>query len=42
MASSPTWAPAAAGQRLDWFYGGYLRDPDGNKICVYKLTGPAA
>jgi catechol 2,3-dioxygenase-like lactoylglutathione lyase family enzyme len=32
----------APGQRLDWFYGGYFRDPDGNKICVYKLTGPAA
>jgi catechol 2,3-dioxygenase-like lactoylglutathione lyase family enzyme len=30
------------GQRLDWFYGGYFRDPDGNKICVYKLTGSAA
>ena len=32
----------APGQRLDWFYGGYFRDLDGNKICVFKLTGPAA
>ncbi len=21
------------GQRMDGFYGGYFRDPDGNKIC---------
>ena len=26
------------GQRLDWFYGGYFRDLDGNKICVFKMT----
>lgn len=23
----------APGQRMDGFYGGYVRDPDGNKIC---------
>jgi catechol 2,3-dioxygenase-like lactoylglutathione lyase family enzyme len=23
----------APGQRMDGFYGGYIRDPDGNKIC---------
>jgi len=23
----------APGQRMDGFYGGYFRDPDGNKIC---------
>lgn len=23
----------AAGARMDGFYGGYFRDPDGNKIC---------
>ena len=23
----------APGQRMDSFYGGYFRDPDGNKIC---------
>lgn len=28
------------GWRLpDVFYGGYFRDPCGNKICVYKMTG---
>ena len=25
------------GQRLDNFYGAYFRDPDGNKICVFKM-----
>ncbi len=30
----------APGQRLDWFYGGYFRDLDGNKICVFKMTPP--
>jgi catechol 2,3-dioxygenase-like lactoylglutathione lyase family enzyme len=24
----------APGQRLDWFYAGYFRDPDGNKLNV--------
>lgn len=23
----------AAGPRMDGFYGGYFRDPDGNKVC---------
>ena len=23
----------APGERMDGFYGGYFRDPDGNKIC---------
>ncbi len=23
----------APGQRMDGFYGGYFRDPDGNKVC---------
>lgn len=26
------------GQRMPIFYGAYFRDPDGNKICVCKLT----
>ncbi len=26
------------GQRMPVFYGAYFRDPDGNKICVCKLT----
>ena len=25
------------GQRTDNFYGAYFRDPDGNKICVFKM-----
>jgi len=27
----------APGQRTDNFYGAYFRDPDGNKICVFKM-----
>lgn len=26
------------GQRMPIFYGAYFRDPDGNKICVCKLS----
>jgi len=26
------------GQRLPVFYGAYVRDPDGNKICFYEMT----
>ncbi|MEO8115703.1 MAG: VOC family protein [Phenylobacterium sp.] len=25
------------GARTDNFYGAYFRDPDGNKLCVFKL-----
>jgi catechol 2,3-dioxygenase-like lactoylglutathione lyase family enzyme len=25
------------GQRLPTFYGAYFRDPDGNKICIFKM-----
>lgn len=25
------------GQRMDNFYGAYFRDPDGNKVCVFKM-----
>jgi len=25
------------GQRLPTFYGSYVRDPDGNKLCFYEL-----
>ena len=41
------WPPAAIaagaadegapGMRTDNFYGAYFRDPDGNKICVFKM-----
>ena len=26
------------GQRLPVFYGGYFRDPDGNKACFYHMS----
>ena len=25
------------GERVKGFYGAYFRDPDGNKICAYKM-----
>ena len=27
----------APGQRLPVFYGGYVRDPDGNKLCFFDM-----
>jgi predicted lactoylglutathione lyase len=27
----------APGARTDNFYGAYFRDPDGNKLCVFKM-----
>ena len=27
----------APGARTDNFYGAYFRDPDGNKVCVFKM-----
>ncbi len=26
------------GQRMAFFYGGYVRDLDGNKLCFYHMT----
>lgn len=26
------------GQRFDFFYGGYVNDLDGNKLCFYHMT----
>ena len=26
-----------AGERMPGFYGAYFRDPDGNKLCVFKM-----
>ena len=26
------------GQRLPFFYGGYVRDLDGNKLCFFHMT----
>ncbi len=28
----------APGQRFPFFYGGYVRDPDGNKLCFFHMT----
>lgn len=28
----------APGQRLPFFYGSYVHDPDGNKLCFYHMT----
>lgn len=28
----------APGQRLPFFYGSYVRDQDGNKLCFYHMT----
>lgn len=30
-------APGARGPEQMGFYGAYFRDPDGNKLCVYKM-----
>ncbi|HEX3918538.1 MAG TPA: VOC family protein [Caulobacteraceae bacterium] len=27
----------APGERMPGFYGAYFRDPDGNKVCVFKM-----
>ena len=27
----------APGQRMPIFYGGYVRDPDGNKLCFFDM-----
>jgi catechol 2,3-dioxygenase-like lactoylglutathione lyase family enzyme len=36
MASGAT-DEGAPGLRGDTFYGAYFRDPDGNKICIFKM-----
>lgn len=33
-------APGIRGSEESGFYGAYFRDPDGNKLCVYRM-GPA-
>ena len=32
--------PGVRGPEEEGFYGAYFRDPDGNKICIYRI-GPA-
>ena len=33
-------APGVRGDDPNGFYGAYFRDPDGNKICIFRV-GPA-
>ena len=33
-------APGIRGTDQNGFYGAYFRDPDGNKICVYRYGPP--
>jgi catechol 2,3-dioxygenase-like lactoylglutathione lyase family enzyme len=33
-------APGVRGPNPDGFYGAYFRDPDGNKLCAFRV-GPA-
>ncbi|MEM6987628.1 MAG: VOC family protein [Pseudomonadota bacterium] len=28
----------APGQRMDFFYGAYVHDPDGNKLCFFHMS----
>ncbi len=28
----------APGQRMDFFYGSYVYDPDGNKLCFFHMS----
>ncbi len=28
----------APGQRFDFFYGAYVKDPDGNKLCFFHMS----
>jgi catechol 2,3-dioxygenase-like lactoylglutathione lyase family enzyme len=33
-------APGVRGPNPDGFYGAYMRDPDGNKLCVFRIGPP--
>ena len=33
-------APGVRGPNPNGFYGAYFRDPDGNKLCVYRIGPP--
>ena len=39
LGGSDEGPPGVRGDDPDGFYGAYFRDPDGNKICVYRY-GP--
>jgi catechol 2,3-dioxygenase-like lactoylglutathione lyase family enzyme len=40
MGGSDEGSPGIRGREASGFYGAYFRDPDGNKLCVYRI-GPA-
>jgi catechol 2,3-dioxygenase-like lactoylglutathione lyase family enzyme len=40
MGGSDEGAPGLRGPEANGFYAAYFRDPDGNKLCVYR-AGPA-
>jgi catechol 2,3-dioxygenase-like lactoylglutathione lyase family enzyme len=33
-------APGLRGEDPNGFYGAYFRDPDGNKLCIYRVGPP--
>ena len=40
LGGSDEGAPGVRGPNPDGFYAAYFRDPDGNKLCVFRV-GPA-
>lgn len=40
LGGSDEGAPGVRGPNPDGFYAAYFRDPDGNKLCVFRI-GPA-
>ncbi len=40
LGGSDEGAPGIRGPNPDGFYGAYVRDPDGNKLCIFRI-GPA-
>jgi catechol 2,3-dioxygenase-like lactoylglutathione lyase family enzyme len=40
LGGSDEGAPGIRGTEANGFYAAYFRDPDGNKVCVYR-AGPA-
>jgi catechol 2,3-dioxygenase-like lactoylglutathione lyase family enzyme len=41
LGGSDAGAPAPRGPEAMGFYGGYFRDPHGNKLCAYHITRPS-
>ncbi len=40
LGGSDEGAPGISGDDPNGFYGAYFRDPDGNKICVFRFGPP--